>query len=64
MVVDQVHAQFHWHLKDLGIEHVYIKPSSPRLNVKVERSHKTDQAEIYQLLEYKGDVNLGKRLAE
>ena len=57
-------ARFHWHLKDLGIEHVYIKPRSPRLNGKVERSHRTDQAEFYQLLEYKGDVDLEKRLAE
>ena len=50
-------AQFHWHLKDLGIDHVYIKPHSPRLNGKVERSHRTDEAEFYQLLEYKGDVD-------
>ena len=57
-------AKFHWHIKDLGLEHVYIKPHSPRLNGKVERSHRTDQAEFYQLLEYKGDVDLEKRLAE
>ena len=57
-------AQFHWHLKDLGIDHVYIKPHSPRLNGKVERSHRTDEAEFYQLLEYKGDVDLEERLSE
>ena len=57
-------AKFHWHVQDLGIDHVYIKPHSPRLNGKVERSHRTDQAEFYQLLEYKGDVDLEKRLAE
>ena len=28
-------AKFHWHLKDLGINHVYIKPGTPRLNGKV-----------------------------
>ena len=32
-------AQFHWHVEDLGIRHVYIKPRSPHLNGKVERSH-------------------------
>ena len=57
-------AQFHWHLKDLGIDHVYIKPHSPRLNGKVERSHRTDETEFYQLLEYKGDVDLETRLSE
>ena len=33
---------FHWHVEDLGIRHVYIKPRTLRLNGKVERSHKTD----------------------
>lgn len=27
-------AKFHWHLQDLGIRHVDIKPRSPRLNGK------------------------------
>ena len=31
---------------------------------KVERSHRTDQQEFYQLLSYKGDVDLEQRLAE
>lgn len=44
--------------------HVYIKPAMPRLNGKVERSHLTDQREIYQRLGYKGDVNLRKKLAQ
>jgi hypothetical protein len=30
---------FHWHLADRGIRHIYIKPATPRLNGKVERSH-------------------------
>ena len=42
-------AQFHWHVEDKGIRHVYIKPRSPQLNGKVERSHRTDQEEFYQL---------------
>jgi transposase InsO family protein len=54
--------RFHWHLGDLGIRHVYIKPRTPKLNGKVERSHKTDDIEFYQLLSYKGDVDLNKKL--
>ena len=55
-------SKFHWHVEDLGMRHAYIKPRTPRLNGKVERSHKTDQQEFYQLLEYSGDVDLGKKL--
>jgi transposase InsO family protein len=57
-------AQFHWHVEDKGIRHVYIKPRSPQLNGKVERSHRTDQEEFYQLLTYTDDVDLNKKLAE
>lgn len=57
-------AQLHWHVEDLGIRHVYIKPRTPRLNGKVERSHSADEQEFYQLLEYKGDVDLEKKLRE
>jgi len=57
-------ALFHWHLADQGIRHVHIKPRTPQLNGKVERSHRTDQQEFYQLLTYKGDVDLEQRLAE
>ncbi len=32
--------QFHWHILDKGINHVYIKPRMPRLNGKVERRHR------------------------
>jgi transposase InsO family protein len=51
-------------LADQGIRHVYIKARTPQLNGKVERSHRTDQQEFYQLLHYKGDVDLEARLAE
>ena len=34
-----------------GIGHVYIKPATPRLNGKVERSHRIDQEEFYRMLE-------------
>jgi transposase InsO family protein len=39
-------------------------PRRPQLNGKVESSHRTDQEEFYQLLSYKGDVDLEKRLGE
>jgi transposase InsO family protein len=56
-------ALFHWHVADLGMEHVYIKPRTPQLNGKVERSHRTDKDEFYQLLTYRDDVDLNKKLA-
>lgn len=55
-------ARFHWHIEDLGMRHVYIKPRTPQLNGKVERSHRTDQAEFYQLLTYTDDVDLNTKL--
>ena len=33
-------ARLHWHVEDLGIRHAYLKPATPRLNGKVERSHR------------------------
>lgn len=57
-------SQFHWHIEDLGIRHAYIKPRTPRLNGKVERSHGSDEREFYQLLDYKGDVDLKAKLTE
>lgn len=45
--------QYHWHLYDLGIRHVYIKPRTPRLNGKIERSHRIDEEEFYRLLKGK-----------
>ncbi len=44
-------SQFHWHVLDRGIKHVYIKPATPRLNGKVERSHRIDAEEFYRLLD-------------
>jgi len=43
-------SQFHYHVLDRGIRHVYIKPATPRLNGKVERSHRIDQDEFYRML--------------
>ena len=55
-------AIFHWHVEDQGIRHVYIRPRSPQLNGKVERSHRSDQEEFYQLLNYVDDQDLNKKL--
>lgn len=57
-------AKFHWHVEDLGMTHRYIKPGTPRLNGKVERSHVTDKEEFYQLLSYTDDVDLNEKLRE
>jgi transposase InsO family protein len=44
-------AGFHWHVLDRGIQHIYIKPATPRLNGKVERSHRIDGDEFYRMLD-------------
>jgi len=44
-------SQFHWHVLDKGIRHVYIKPRRPQLNGKVERSHRIDEEEFYRMLQ-------------
>jgi transposase InsO family protein len=49
---------------DLDMEHVYIKSRTPQLDGKVERSHRTDEDEFHQLLTYRDDVDLEKKLAE
>lgn len=54
-------SQFHWHLETHDIRHVYIRPRTPRLNGKVERSHRVDDQEFYQLLDKDGisdDIHL------
>ncbi len=55
-------SQFHWHLERLDIRHVYIRPRTPHLNGKVvERSHRVDDQEFYQLLDADGitdDIHL------
>ncbi len=42
---------FHWHALDRGIRHTHIKPATPRLNGKVERSHRIDSEEFSRLLD-------------
>jgi transposase InsO family protein len=55
-------ARFPWHVEDQGMRHVYIKPHTQQLNGKVERSHRTDQTESYQLLTYTDDIDLTSKL--
>ena len=55
-------SKLHWHLMDEGIEHAYIRKGTPRLNGKVERSHRIDKKEFYQAIEYKGDQDLQSKL--
>ena len=45
------------------MKHIYIKPSTPQLDGKVELSHRTCKDEFYQLLTCKDDVDLEKKLA-
>ena len=63
-VVAELYLRNNWHVEDRGIRHVYIKARTPQLNGKVERSHRSDQDEFYQLLDYRDDVDLEKKLAE
>lgn len=54
-------SQFHWHVEGLDIRHVYIRPRTPHLTGKVERSHRVDDQEFYQLLDRDGisdDIHL------
>ena len=62
-VISKEKTRFHFHVEDLGIQHVYIKPRSPQLNGKVERSHLTDQSEFDQLLTYTDDMDLNSKLS-
>ena len=56
-------ALFHWPVADNGMKPVYFKPRTPQLNAKVERWRRTDKDEFYQLLTYKDDVDLEKKIA-
>jgi transposase InsO family protein len=49
---------------DLSIRNTYIKRCTLQLSGKVERSHRSDQQEFYQLLTYKPDVNREAKLIE
>ena len=57
-------SKFHGHVEDKGIRHTCIKRGTPQLTGKVERSHRSDNQEFYQLLDYKNDVDLEANLDE
>jgi hypothetical protein len=40
-----------YHVLDRGIGHINFKPATPRLNGKVERSHRIDAEEFYRMLD-------------
>ena len=44
-------SSFHYHLLDKGIGRKNIKPRTPRLSGKAERSHRIDTEEFYRLLD-------------
>ena len=50
--------------KDEDGQRIYIKPATPRLNGKVERSHLTDKRAFYPMLKDDGDVNLRQELGQ
>jgi hypothetical protein len=47
----ELRSKFHWHLDELDTHQVYIKPRTPRLNGKFDRSHRVDSQEFYQPLD-------------
>ena len=56
--------KFHGHAEEKGIRHSYIKRGTPQLTGKVERSHRSDNQEFYQFLNYKDGVDLEAKLDE
>lgn len=44
------------------MRHVYVRQGTPRLNGKVERSHDTDKEEFYQLIIFKYDFDISKKI--
>jgi hypothetical protein len=52
------------HRADKGIRRVDLEPRTSQLNGTLERSHTTHKQEFYQLLSYKDDVDLDKKLAQ
>jgi transposase InsO family protein len=54
-------TMFHAHVEAHDVRHVYIRARTPHLNGKVERSHRVDDQEFYQLLDRDGitdDIHL------
>ena len=45
------------------MDHLYVKPRTPHLKGKVERSHRPNRDEIYHRLAYRDTLDLEKRLS-
>ncbi|QQG40803.1 MAG: transposase family protein [Candidatus Levyibacteriota bacterium] len=56
--------EFSWYLQDLGINHRKTKVRSPEENGKVERSHRTDNEEFYQINRFVSITHCIKLLKE
>ena len=57
--IDHIIEKFPFRIREIRKDN-----GTPQLNGKVERSHRSDQQEFYQLLSYKGDVDLEAKLDE
>lgn len=57
-------TKFHWYVEEKGISHKYIKPRTPRLNGKIERSFKVDDEEFYKNLVILDKEHIEKRIKE
>jgi transposase InsO family protein len=68
--VDHVIEKFPFRIKEIRTDNghefqaKFHCASTPQLNGKVERSHRSDQEEFYQLLSYKDDIDLETKFEE
>lgn len=56
-------TEFGFHLAQQHVKHRLIRPRTPRLNGKVERSHRTDEQEFYSKQNFTDEEDLKKKLA-
>jgi transposase InsO family protein len=56
-------TEFTFHLEQAGVRHRLIRPRTPRLNGKVERSHRTDEREFYSKQKFSDAEDLDKKLS-
>ena len=56
-------TEFGFHLTQQGVKHRHIRPRTPRLNGKVERSHRTDEQEFYSRQNFSDEDDLKSKLA-
>jgi transposase InsO family protein len=57
-------TDFGFHLVRQGVRHRLIRPRTPRLNGKVERSHRTDEQEFYSRQKFTDQEDLKAKLAD